>query len=143
MSGCRRLCSSLWRTQSNTPHRTASLITSFVCEDGLDEKLNLPSSVQIQIYRMAQEALSNICRHANAKHVKMSVSVSGAGEFDLEIEDDGRGFDGSGTKKKPGRGVANIRARASMIDGEVEWKKRDGGGTKFKLSKLCQSSITT
>ena len=107
----------------------------FVCEDGLDEKLNLPSSVQIQVYRMVQEALSNICRHANAKHVKMSVSVSGAGEFDLEIEDDGRGFDGSGAKKKPGRGVANIRARASMIDGEVEWKKRAGGGTVFSLRK--------
>ncbi len=111
-------------------------VYEFVCEDGLDEKLNLPSSVQIQIYRMAQEALSNICRHANAKRVKMSVSVSGDGQFDLQIEDDGGGFDGSSTKKKPGRGVANIRARASMIDGEVEWKKRVDGGTVFSLSRM-------
>ena len=86
-----------------------------MCDDGLDERLNLPSSVQIQIYRMAQEALSNICRHANAKHVKMSAAVTDAGVFNLQLEDDGLGFDGSGTKKKPGRGVANIRARASMI----------------------------
>jgi signal transduction histidine kinase len=107
----------------------------FVCDDGLDEKLNLPASVQIQIYRVTQEALSNICRHANAKHVKMSVAVNEAGVFDLQIEDDGRGFDGSGTKKKPGRGVANIRARASMIDAEVEWNKRNGGGTVFSLHK--------
>src|SRR5437763_9120056 len=35
----------------------------FTCDDGLDEKLNLPPSTQIQIYRIAQEALSNICRH--------------------------------------------------------------------------------
>ena len=107
----------------------------FMCDDTLDEKLNLPSSTQIQIYRVAQEALSNICRHANAKHVKMSVAVTTAGVFDLQIEDDGLGFDGSGTRKKPGRGLANIRARASMIDAEVEWGKRNGGGTVFTLHK--------
>jgi signal transduction histidine kinase/ligand-binding sensor domain-containing protein len=107
----------------------------FMCDDTLDEKLNLPSSTQIQIYRVAQEALSNICRHANAKHVKMSVAVTAAGVFDLQIEDDGLGFDGSGTRKKPGRGLANIRARASMIDAEVEWGKRNGGGTVFTLHK--------
>jgi len=107
----------------------------FVCDDTLDEKLNLPASTQIQIYRVAQEALSNICRHANAKHVKMSVAVTQAGVFDLQIEDDGLGFDGSGTRKKPGRGLANIRARASMIDADVEWGKRDGGGTVFTLHK--------
>jgi len=108
----------------------------FVCDDGLDEKLNLPSSMQIQIYRVTQEALSNICRHANAKHVKMSVAVTEAGVFDLQVEDDGFGFDGSGTKRKPGRGVANIRARASMIDAEVDWSKREGGGTVFTLCRM-------
>ena len=107
----------------------------FVCDDELDEKLNLSSSVQIQIYRIAQEALSNICRHADAGRVKMSVAIAETGMFFLQIEDNGRGFDGSGTKRKPGRGVANIRARASMIDAEVEWAKRDGGGTMFTLHK--------
>ncbi len=107
----------------------------FVCDDALDERLNLSSSVQIQIYRIAQEALSNICRHADARRVKMSVAVAETAGFDLQIEDDGRGFDGSGAKKKPGRGVANIRARASMIDAEVEWSKREGGGTVFSLHK--------
>jgi signal transduction histidine kinase len=107
----------------------------FVCDDTLDERLSLPASMQIQIYRMAQEALSNICRHANAKHVKMSANVTSDGAFDLRIEDDGRGFDRGEAKKKPGRGVANISARASMIDAEVEWAKRDGGGTVFRLHK--------
>src|SRR6185436_10842372 len=107
----------------------------FACEDTLDEKLNLPSSTQIQIYRIAQEALSNICRHANAKHVKMSAEVSGTSEFELSIADDGRGFDEGDARRRPGRGVANIRARASMIDAEVEWKKQSGGGTMFRLKK--------
>jgi signal transduction histidine kinase len=106
----------------------------FVCDDTLDEKLNLPSSVQIQIYRIAQEALSNICRHAKATHVKMAAMLSG-GLFELAIEDNGRGFDRGEMRKNPGRGVANIRARASMIDAEVGWARRDGGGTVFKLVK--------
>ena len=106
----------------------------FLCDDTLDEKLNLPSSVQIQIYRIAQEALSNISRHANATHVKMTAMLSG-GVFKLAIEDNGHGFDRSDLRKKPGRGVANIRARASMIEAEVAWSKREGGGTVFVLSK--------
>jgi signal transduction histidine kinase/ligand-binding sensor domain-containing protein len=128
----------------------------FACDDALDEKFNLPASTQIQIYRIAQEALSNICRHSRARHVRMSASISGNDtkstgsgdgvstgsgsdrvegrtDFELVIEDDGRGFDEGDSKRKSGRGVANIRARASMIDGEVEWKKRAPAGTSFKL----------
>ncbi len=107
----------------------------FTCDDALDEKLRLPSSTQIQIYRIAQEVLSNICRHAHAKHVKMGAMVTDTNVFELAIDDDGRGFDRSEARKNPGRGVANIRARASMIDANVEWSKRDGGGTAFTLRK--------
>ena len=107
----------------------------FACDDSLDEKLNLPASAQIQIYRIAQEALSNICRHANAGHVKMTASLPADNEFELTIEDDGRGFDPGDAKKNAGRGVANIRARASMIDAEVDWKRRNGGGTMFVLHR--------
>ena len=107
----------------------------FVSTDALDEKVKLPANSQIQIYRIAQEALSNICRHANASHVKMSVAVADGGTFELAIEDNGRGFDRSDAKKNPGRGVANIRARASMIGAEVEWARRNGGGTVFRLRR--------
>ena len=112
----------------------------FTCDDALDEKLNLPSSTQIQIYRIAQEALSNICRHANAKHVKMAAAISAESEFELSIADDGRGFDEGDAKKPSGRGVANIRARASMIDADVEWKKQNGGGTVFRLNRANPSN---
>lgn len=105
----------------------------FVCDDALDEKLILPSSTQIQIYRIAQEALSNICRHAGAMHVRMSANLSPANAFELTIEDDGRGFE-SNEVKKHARGIANIRARASMIGAEVEWARRPVAGTAFKLS---------
>ena len=104
----------------------------FTCDESLDEKLSLPPSTQIQIYRIAQEALSNVCRHANAKHVKMSATISSANVFELQVADDGRGFDANEAKNS-GRGVSNIRARANMIGGDAEWSGRDGGGTGFVL----------
>src|SRR5262249_36411477 len=87
----------------------------FSCDEGLDEKLDLPTSTQIQIYRIAQEALSNICRHAGASHVAMRAAIQN-GAFELTVEDDGAGFDGNDAKRNSGRGLTNIRARASMID---------------------------
>jgi signal transduction histidine kinase len=107
----------------------------FVCDDAIEEKLNLSQSTQIQIYRIAQEALSNICRHANAKRVKMSAGIAAGNQFELRIEDDGRGYDEADARKNSGRGVANIRTRASMIDADVSWTKRNGGGTVFSLTK--------
>ena len=111
----------------------------FCCDDSLDEKLHLPQSTQIQIYRIAQEALSNVCRHADAKHVKVNATVSPAETFELRIEDDGRGFEEAGARKNSGRGVANIRGRASMIAADASWHKRASGGTVFEL-RLPQST---
>jgi signal transduction histidine kinase len=110
----------------------------FSCDDSLDEKLHLPQSTQIQIYRIAQEALSNVCRHADAKHVRMSATFADTETFELRIEDDGRGFE-LNSRKNSGRGVANIRGRASMIAAEASWQKRTGGGTVFEL-RLPQST---
>jgi signal transduction histidine kinase len=111
----------------------------FTCDETLDEKLNLPASTQIQIYRIAQEALSNICRHAGARHVKMTANVPQENAFELTIEDDGQGFDGGEMKKRAGRGISNIRARASMIDAEAEWTRIDSGGTRFRLRRSMTS----
>lgn len=115
----------------------------FVCDDAIEEKLHLSQSTQIQIYRIAQEALSNICRHANAKRVKMSAGIVAGNQFELQIEDDGRGYDEADARKNSGRGVANIRTRASMIDAEVAWAKRNGGGTVFQLRRVEKSGINS
>jgi signal transduction histidine kinase/ligand-binding sensor domain-containing protein len=107
----------------------------FTCEDDLEEHMSLAPNVQMQIYRIAQEALSNICRHAAARVVRLNVSATPDGIFLLKIEDDGRDFDPQDKKRKGGRGLANIRARASLIEAEVAWTKRTGGGTLFTLRK--------
>jgi signal transduction histidine kinase len=107
----------------------------FVADEGLDERINLSRATQMQIYRIVQEAVSNLARHAAATRASLHVTTSPTGEFLLTLEDDGRDFEPQGRKVKQGRGLANIRARASLIEAEVNWKKRKGGGTQFTLKK--------
>lgn len=107
----------------------------FECEDGLEERLHFAPGVQMQVYRIVQEAVSNVCRHAAATRVRLTVGTEEDGSFLLKLEDDGRGLPPENRKARRGRGLSNIRARASLIEAEVEWRKRDGGGTTFVLRK--------
>jgi signal transduction histidine kinase len=114
----------------------------FACDDGLEERLALAPGVQMQVYRIVQEAVSNICRHACAAHVSLSARLDDAGDFLLMLEDDGRGFDAAERKAQRGRGLAGIRARASLIEAEAGWKRReDDGGTVFTLRKRDASRL--
>jgi signal transduction histidine kinase len=103
----------------------------FVCDDSLEEQAQLPPNVQMQIYRMVQEAVSNIWRHAGATRVKMT--VRGEGDFVLQLQDNGKDFDPAAQKNLEGRGLANMRARASLIEAEISWEKAPDGGTVFTL----------
>jgi signal transduction histidine kinase/ligand-binding sensor domain-containing protein len=106
----------------------------FHCDDAIEERSELPSSVQLQIYRIVQEAVNNIWRHAGATEVKMFVNSSPEGDFSLRIEDNGRSFESQPTNSE-GRGLANMRARAGLIDAQISWRGREGGGTVFTLSR--------
>lgn len=108
---------------------------AFNCEENLEERLTLSPATQMQIYRIAQEAISNVCRHSAATHVELSVKSSAGQSFVFRLEDNGKEFEPRERKRKGGRGLANIRARASLIEAEVAWSKREGGGTVFTLSK--------
>jgi signal transduction histidine kinase len=80
-----------------------------------------------------QEALSNICRHSAATRVRLAVAVDADGDLLIELEDNGCGFDAD-KPGKVGRGLTNIRSRASLIQARVEWSSRDEGGAVFRLS---------
>jgi signal transduction histidine kinase/ligand-binding sensor domain-containing protein len=111
----------------------------FVCDDSLEEQAQLPPNVQMQIYRMVQEAVSNIWRHAGATQVKMTVVADG--DFVLRLEDNGKNFDPADQKNLEGRGLANMRARASLIEAEIWWEKSADGGTVFTLKKERALSV--
>jgi signal transduction histidine kinase len=113
----------------------------FVCDEGLEDRLALAPGVQMQVYRIVQEAAGNVCRHASAARVSLSARLDDAGDFLLTLEDDGRGFDADERKAQRGRGLAGIRARASLIEAEAGWKRRHDGGTVFTLRKRDASRV--
>jgi signal transduction histidine kinase len=104
----------------------------FVCEPELEDRLRLSQIEQIQLYRIVQEALNNICRHARAKQVQLSVRAE-KGDLLIEICDDGEGFDGQSTNKT-GHGLANIRSRANLIGAQVSWHDAHPG-CRFTVRK--------
>ncbi len=105
----------------------------FTADDDLEDRLTFPVNVQLQIYRIAQEALTNIKSHSDADLVEMTITLVAEGQFELSITDNGARFEpGSATHK--GRGIANIRARASLINGQVTWRESSHGGNIFLLT---------
>jgi len=105
----------------------------FNCEANLEDRLRLSHIERIQLYRMVQEALNNICRHARAKHVNMGVRAENSTDLVIEVRDDGVGFDGARINKT-GHGIANIRSRANLIGAKAEWKNARPG-CRFEIRK--------
>ena len=84
------------------------------------------------LFRIAQEALANIAKHARARHVEISLALDSAGrEFVLRIHDDGQGFDRE--LQPSGMGLANMRARAKEIDATLQLDSKLGEGSTVLL----------
>lgn len=113
----------------------------FDAEPGLEDRIEFPMNVQLQIYRVAQEILTNIKRHSNAKSVELSVGVDEAREFCLTIRDDGAAFRPDSGKLN-GRGITNVKGRASMINADVAWKAARDGNT-FTLRIAANAALPT
>ncbi len=103
----------------------------FSADAAVEDRIKFPLNAQLQIYRIAQEVLTNIVRHSSASIVEMSVDASDAGEFALTISDNGDAFHPEAAQK--GRGIANIRSRANLVNGRVSWKESRRGGNVFSL----------
>lgn len=80
--------------------------------------IELPEFHQLCMYRIVQEALANVQKHANASHVEVRLEQSSTGTV-LTVADNGNG----GAQKKPGSfGMHNIEQRAKLLGGSIEWR---------------------
>lgn len=84
--------------------------------EGAGENLPLASNTGLQVLRVAQEALTNVLKHARARQVHVRLACEG-GTLQLEIADDGIGLQAANAGS--GRGLGNMRARAARIGGTV------------------------
>jgi signal transduction histidine kinase len=87
----------------------------------------LPSEVETTLYRVVQESLTNIVKHANAHNVSVSVARRES-TVAAVIEDDGAGFDQRAVREE-GVGLLGMRERLSFVDGRLEIESRPGAGT--------------
>ncbi len=91
-----------------------------------------PGPVRVQLYRMAQEALSNIARHSGARHVHVAWTVPVPGQGRLRISDDGCGFDPE--LPRPGHvGLGNLGERAAELGATLALRTAPGDGTDLQI----------
>jgi signal transduction histidine kinase len=86
----------------------------------------LPGEVETALYRIVQEALTNVVKHAGAQHVSVVLSSSD-GTVKVVIEDDGRGFEAGG--RGQGLGLVGIQERLGLLDGRLAIESTQGAGT--------------
>ena len=109
---------------------TRGITFEFEVDKSIDPNFSLVSSKGIQIYRIVQEAIQNSLKYAYPSQIMVSVAQVGE-DFQLEIKDDGTGFDES--KIKPGNGLYNMRKRAEELGGKLEVQSETGKGTSVTL----------
>ncbi len=92
-----------------------------------------PPYIETQLFRIAQEALNNALKHANASSVEVHFLQDGE-TLEMEIIDDGIGFEPESLKDGPGMGLKNIKGRVSRMDGKLEINSGPGKGTHLKVT---------
>ena len=92
----------------------------------------LPEDVSLCLYRVAQESLRNIAKHASATSVRV-VLLGGEGGLTLRIEDTGNGFDLNEVKGKGGLGLISMEERARLVNGKLTIKSQPGKGTTVEV----------
>lgn len=99
----------------------------------VDGEVELPAPVEEALYRIAQEALNNALKHAGASNVTVYVRGHN-GHVELEVVDDGVGFDPDAASEDGGLGLTSMRERTETIGGEFKVASAPGEGTTVRVS---------
>jgi signal transduction histidine kinase len=99
----------------------------------------LDGDVESTIYRLVQEALTNVVKHAGASHAVVEV-IDHGDTIDVEVRDDGRGIDLGHTSS--GFGLVGMRERLALVRGTLDVSPRPGGGTALKARMPAQRRLS-
>jgi len=101
-----------------------------VFHHGMDRKLE--NSLELNIFRMLQELLSNVVKHAAATEASINI-VGSENSIDLMVEDNGKGFMLNSSKKSTGMGLHSIETRVEEMDGTFDIDSNSGHGTTITI----------
>ena len=111
--------------------RTGIVISSIV----EPHELRLPALLETTCYRIVQSAITNIIRHAQAKHARVELRKHGANQIELIIQDDGVGFDVdqalSQARRGASMGLLTMQERAQLVGGKIEFQSTPTQGTRI------------
>jgi len=116
------------------------LVEDFARRSGIECRIDLPPAERLEalerdtsiaVYRVLQEALTNIARHSGAKHA-WAVIEAGDGALRLEIEDDGHGISAEDLAKSRSLGLKGMRERVLYLGGALEVSRAPRGGTRVR-----------
>ena len=96
--------------------------------DATEIPQKLPQDTALCLFRVAQEALRNVVRHAGASSAEVSLSPLDGG-LQLAVSDNGTGFDSGKHAERPSLGLASIRERVNLLKGQVDIDSARGHGT--------------
>ncbi|MFN0035634.1 MAG: ATP-binding protein [Saprospiraceae bacterium] len=97
---------------------------------GLEKRL--PQQTEVILFRIAQELLNNIVKHAGATQVLVQL-IENEGRVNLTVEDDGKGFDPEKLKIAPGVGWLNIQSRVEYLGGTLDLRTEPGKGSSVSV----------
>ncbi len=104
------------------------------------QKLPLEPEAQVILFRVVQEALQNSIKHAGANNIIITIKNAHQ-HFELNIEDDGCGFDFD-TAKRESLGLRNMQHRVKLLGGSIEWKRREEQGTGIRILMEMKDAIS-
>jgi two-component system, NarL family, sensor histidine kinase UhpB len=100
------------------------------------EETRLPPPIELVLYRVAQEALTNVAKHAQARHVEVDLVVED-GRVTLTVADDGIGFEVDRFRRTPslaGVGLLGMRERVAYYQGELDIRSRPNAGVRIRVT---------
>ena len=99
----------------------------------IEGEIELPAQVEEELYRIAQEALNNALKHAAATCVTVCIRAEGD-QVELEVRDDGRGFDPVTVGNEGGMGLVSMRERMEKLGGTLAILSTPGEGTRVRVT---------
>ena len=95
--------------------------------------LILQADAELAVYRLVQESLTNVTRHAKATQASVRIKLDDSGQVVIEVQDDGIGFDPAGSQSA-GHGLASMRFRVESLGGKLHIKSDHGIGTTVRIA---------